>query len=634
MPSLHQAQGHYRYDPSTLTAQGPARIFPHSGADGTVQYVISRIGQNLVDRGQVSAPWSLLLEQLETWSKSADETWIKFSTLFADLAIFQSDWFNFNLPPGEQFNADFVKLRRDMGKTLTAAKKAAESVTETLSVPAELRKANRAQTQRNVFYQTLEQDQRARPTIAAIYQRDSGLSDAEFARQRLAGPNPIALYRVQDKSVLNGIAHPRLDLADAAMQDRLFAIDYPLLNLAPAELQIGRYVGSPKAFFYRGDQGLEPVLIQLEAGGKLYTPHDADDWMRAKLYVQVADVTQHELITHLCYTHLAMEAIAIATPRQLPENHPVYRLLRPHLKFLLAINTRGNAILLSEGAAIDKLMAPTRPVALSLIDRAFREKSFSEYAFPRDIQQRGVTAEFLADFPYRDDAQLLWRAIYNYAAAYLQQYYASDVVVVNDAYLQEWAAELGAPLKTRSLDEFAQAPDWIPQSVAQQVGLTLEALPDFPRLPNFPNSTHPGQILSLQELIDVAAIVIFTCSAQHAAVNFSQFDYFGYVPNSPFAAYTRPDVPAALSDLLPSPEQELGQMELTFALSGIRWSQLGSSEIINFVDAGDRQILRHFQSELATIEAEIQARNQKRLAQDGIDYPYLLPSLIPNSINI
>jgi arachidonate 15-lipoxygenase len=623
MPSLNQSQGHYRYDPSTLKAEGPARIFPHNGADGVVQYIATKFSQNLVDQGQLSAPWILLLEQLEAFTKTADETWLKFATLFADLKIFQSDWFNFTLPPGEQFNSDFMKLRREMGMGLNAATEAAKSVAAS---------PNRLVEQRILFYQALETHGRTRPKLLAIHERDRGLSDTEFARQRLAGPNPAMIYRVQDKDVIATLTHPAL--TDLVQQNRLFLAEYPLLNLAPAELQVGRYVGSPKAVFQSGDRGLEPIGIQLEAGGKTFTPADGDDWMRAKLFVQVADVTQHELITHLCYTHLAMEAIAISTPRQLPENHPVYRLLRPHLKFLLAINTRGNAILLSEGAAIDNLMAPTRAVSLSLINKAFRQKSFPDYAFPRDIQQRGVTAEFISDFPYRDDAQLLWCAIYNYVSAYLNQYYASDAVVVADSYLQAWAAELGAPLPTRSRSEYAQAPGWIPSAIAQQAGMQIDEFPDYARIPDFPNANHPGQILALQELIDVAAIVIFTSSAQHAAVNFSQFDYFGYAPNSPFAAYTRPDVPVPLSEMLPSAEKELGQMELAFALSGIRFSRLGSSEMIRFVDQGDRKILGHFQADLDAIESEIRSRNQQRIIDSGVDYPYLLPSLIPNSINI
>jgi arachidonate 15-lipoxygenase len=34
------------------------------------------------------------------------------------------------------------------------------------------------------------------------------------------------------------------------------------------------------------------------------------------------------------------------------------------------------------------------------------------------------------------------------------------------------------------------------------------------------------------------------------------------------------------------------------------------------------------------IEHQINARNQQRLLNTGIEYPYLLPSRIPNSINI
>jgi arachidonate 15-lipoxygenase len=117
-------------------------------------------------------------------------------------------------------------------------------------------------------------------------------------------------------------------------------------------------------------------------------------------------------------------------------------------------------------------------------------------------------------------------------------------------------------------------------------------------------------------------------------VNFSQFDYLGYVPNAPFALYSHPDTTSSISELLPPAEKELKQMELTFALNGISWGKLGSSELIRFANRGDRQILSQFQSELTEIESKIKLRNHKRLVTTGVDYPYLLPSRIPNSINI
>jgi arachidonate 15-lipoxygenase len=622
--SLTEAQGHYRYNPANLKSAGPFRLFPYSGQVGTLKYILTELPHVLAHEGKLSQPSTLLVENLVRLSLNLKENWAKITTLLVDLEIFQSGWFNFNLPPDEQFNSDFVRLRRDMGKVLTTAKKAAKQAGEHAS--------NHAHQQRMTFYQELEERGRARPTIVQIHERDSGLSDREFARQRLAGPNPMVIEQMRDAALLTAWQNT-IDIP--AHPERLFTLDYALLQLAPADMQPGRYVGVPQTLFYQGDQGLEPLLIQPTPGGKVFTPADGDAWMKAKLFVQVADVTHHELLAHLCYTHLAMEAFALATPRQLPVNHPLYRLLRPHFRFLLAINTRGNAILLGEGAAIDDMMAPTRAAAFAMMNKAYRQRPFGDYSLPRDMERRGLAG--LTEFPYRDDAQLLWDAVSRYATAYLQRYYPNDQAVQQDTYLQNWAAELGMPLSGRSPDEFADAPNWLPKEVIAEVDLDLTELPNchYPRVPNFPNATNPGKITTVTQLIDVATQLIFTCSAQHAAVNFSQFDYFGYVPNAPMAAYTQPDHEmTAVAELLPPPTQDLDQMELTFALSGIVWSRMGSSDIIHFTDAGDLQALQQLQADLKTIETQISDRNQHRHAAAGIDYPYLLPSRIPNSINI
>lgn len=635
-----EQQGQYRYDPTHLDQKGPARIFPYAGEDGVIRYVLTKLRQNLLDRGQLSQPLSLLLEQFEKASETLEEGWTTLLTILADCPVFHSNWFNLTLPPDEQFDSNFMGLRREMGGILQSALKAAEAAkTDSFLM-------------RSRFYQELEANGRSRPVLSQIHERDGGLSDREFARQRIAGQNPIVLRRWQvsfpdkDHQALQSWAEQSyrlgdgstIDLVQAAESKRLFVADYPLLaSLTPADLQRGRYVGSPVALFYRTEQGLTPVLIQVEKG-RVVTPDspEADAWMRAKLCVQTADVTHHELISHLCYTHLRMEAFAIATPRQLPSNHPIYQLLRPHFQFLLAINTRGNAMLLGEGAAIDTLMAPTRAASLALINRAY-QKPFQFHSLPNYIQHQGIEPEFLPEFPYRDDALLLWEAIAWYVTRFLHRYYPDDQAVEQDTYLQAWAEELGAPLHTRPRSEFPQAPVWLPKEWSIELGLDLEQLPSHARVPDFPSmevGQMLGKITSLQQLIEIVTQVIFTCGPQHAAVNFSQFDYVGYMPNAPFALYGRPDTPATLEDLLPSPTQELGQMRLAFALSGIVWGRLGSSDLIKFPDRSDRQVLEQFQFELSEVEAKIKTRNQQRLADHGVDYPYLLPSRIPNSINI
>ncbi|MBD2166956.1 lipoxygenase [Calothrix membranacea FACHB-236] len=625
-------QGQYRYNPATLDDKGPARIFPYGGEDGVLRYILMKLRQNQLSQGQVSQPLSLIVAELEKLIHDFEGNFDNLSTLLADFEIFQSGWFNFYLPPNEQFNASYVRQRKQMLQRLLKATDAAK-------------KADSHEQQRSHFYQSLEQsgkcqpDSPQRPIVSLIHQRDGGLSDREFGRQRLAGQNPMVLRRLQSEEtgrLQAWINQPYkladdsvIDLVASAGANRLFIADYPLLqDLKATDLHYGRYVGSPTALFYRSDDGLEPLLIEVEKGRVVTNQDNSDDWTKAKLSVQTADVTDHELITHLAYTHLAMETFAIATARQLPENHPLSRLLRPHFQFLLAINTRGNSLLLGEGSAIDQLMATTRETSLGLINRAYRKRAFREYSLLNNITTRGIEAKFISEFPYRDDALLLWEAIANYTTRYLQRYYGDDRAVQQDVYLQAWTAELGAPLDSRPLSEFAQAPSWVPNEWAIATGLEIEELPNYPRVPGFP------EITSLQQLIDIATVIIFTSGPQHAAVNFSQFDYAGYVPNAPLALYSQPDIPSTLKQLLPPPIKDLEQMQLSFSLSGINWGKLGSSDLINFTEQGDRQILTQFQNELKDIERTIKNRNQQLVANGGVEYPYLLPSRIPNSINI
>ena len=48
-----EPQGHYRYDPTALDHQGPARLFPFAGEDGFLRYVLSQRRHNLLAQGTV-----------------------------------------------------------------------------------------------------------------------------------------------------------------------------------------------------------------------------------------------------------------------------------------------------------------------------------------------------------------------------------------------------------------------------------------------------------------------------------------------------------------------------------------------------------------------------------------------------
>lgn len=632
--SLSEKKGYYRYHPHGLLHKGAARLFPYTGEDGSARYVVNQLYQNLLNQGKLSVPWSLLLAQIKQIMGELESKWQDVSTLLVDCEIFQSDWFNFDLPPDEQLNSNYVQEKRQLLLQIWVAIAYAKVRSSNLSA------SQRNQQQRQLFFQALEKAGFAHPipAVTRIYERSGGVSDREFVRQRLAGANPMVIRRIQaiDKELIQALGSQtyklangnNIDLLKSAGENRLFIADYPLFqDLKITDLQPGKYLGSPTAIFYRHERGLEPVLIEL-CKGRVVTPAitggEADDWAKAKLYFQSADATHHQLISHLCYTHLAMEAFAIATARQLPNNHPVFSLLSPHFQFLIAINHQ----LLAPSSDLTELIAPNKETIEKLSNIAYRQKSFWYYSLLNDIEVRGIEPQLLPDFPYRDDALLLWEAIAKYTTRYLQRYYPDDKAVIQDIYLQTWADELSTPLSNCPPADFPLVPQWLPQDWITLSGIQPEELPSYPRVPGF------TKIGSLQQLIDIATIIIFTCGPQHAAINASQFDYFGYVPNAPLAIYSRPDTSTSLEQLLPPPDQDLLQMQLTSTLSGVSWGNLGSSDLIQYTGQNDRRILAQFQDDLQEITGKIQLRNQQRLINTNFDYPYLLPNNIPNSINV
>jgi arachidonate 15-lipoxygenase len=450
------------------------------------------------------------------------------------------------------------------------------------------------------------------PAIASEF-----TSDEVFARMRVAGPNPMvisALATIPAKFPVTeaqfAAAMPGGDsLAAALAEGRLFVCDYAVLDGLPAAKGtdgLPKYGFAPIALFALPKQGrsLRPVAIQ--CGQKpgpeapIFTPADGYNWQAAKACVQVADLNHHELISHLGRTHLFVEPFVVATRRELAPNHPLSLLLTPHFEGTIFINWAAPKVLINPGGFVDTLLASTIDGDLSLSVGSVKGSPFSTLSLPRDLAARGVADPArLPDYPYRDDALLVWGAIERWVRGFLGLYYHDDRDVQGDWELARWAGEVTA-LAGGRITGFADEDGFF----------------------------------DLDELVHAVTTLVFTASAQHAAVNFPQAPLMSYLPAAPLSSYQPAPRKAGMSEqdwlkgFAPISDAEQ-QALILYLLGSVHHTTLGGYADGQFGDERVAAPLNRFHADLQEIEAEITRRNGKRTP-----YEFLLPSQIPQSINI
>ena len=142
------------------------------------------------------------------------------------------------------------------------------------------------------------------------------------------------------------------------------------------------------------------------------------------------------MITHLLRCHLMMEPTAVASWRNLPSVHPVWKLLYPHTKGIMAINTLGRNDLIPAGGVADKVLSIGGGGHIDLMQKHYRSLTFDSYDLIKNLTDRGVMD--LKKFDYKNDAVQLWDAIKNFVKEIIYIYYKNDndVKKVNVSFLR------------------------------------------------------------------------------------------------------------------------------------------------------------------------------------------------------
>ncbi|PKA54495.1 Lipoxygenase 6, chloroplastic [Apostasia shenzhenica] len=375
--------------------------------------------------------------------------------------------------------------------------------------------------------------------VPSIISRDrfSWLRDNEFARQMLAGVNPVSIERLREfpivskldpsvygspesaitKDCLENELHG-MAVEEAIENHRLYILDYHDL-LLPFMKKInsiqGRKTYASRTILLHTHNGiLRPIAIELSLPSRkmVYTHgHDATTnwiWKLAKAHVFANDAGVHQLVNHWLRTHACMEPYIIASHRQLSTMHPIFKLLHPHMRYTLEINALARQSLINGGGIIESCFTPGR-YSMELSSTAYKTMwRFDMEALPADLIRRGMAVEdssmpggiklVIEDYPYAADGILIWSAIQDWVHDYVSAFYSDDDTIASDSELQSWWDEI----KNKGHEDKKHEPWWP----------TLD---------------------TRESLTRILSTIIWTASGQHAAINFGQYPFGGFMPNRP-----------------------------------------------------------------------------------------------------
>lgn len=429
-------------------------------------------------------------------------------------------------------------------------------------------------------------------------------SDAHFGRQRLYGCNPRSLQLCksipENFAVTEDMVTEYLEsfsLSEALEQNRIFIVNHSILD-GILDSENNQIIPSPMALFYLdSSENLMPIAIQLYQDSEkspVFVPNDpCNTWLLAKMWFNNADATFQRVCLLFVSSHWILGSITLSIHRNLSPSHPIFRLLAPYIRLVLAINNF-EVRQLTDVAWADQFMTIKSDGVAKLTEKYWEKYDFKKNCnISNEMEDNQIgTSEVIGEYPYRDDGLLLHACIMNYVNEIVTGYYNTEKKLLGDEELQNWAKEL--------VNE-------------NTCGLK--------------NMYGDGSFTNKEDVTDLLTCIIYKATVEHAALNLPLYDEGAFVPNYPLMmrgepptskdVLTEADVMAAI----PTRHVTMELVVINKVLSERDSSGLADSRAIYQYDPIAEEARSNFRRSLHEAAQVINLRNNKRTR----DYDYLNP---------
>ncbi|KAL5258994.1 hypothetical protein ACHWQZ_G009457 [Mnemiopsis leidyi] len=352
--------------------------------------------------------------------------------------------------------------------------------------------------------------------------------DEECGRQILLGPHAIKLTKVKTldgrwRQGLSKLADHHLEgkTPDQALQGGLLyeVTTDTLIGIKHGGRQSLKLTGTKQTWYVtladclvyqRSDNKVVPVLIRLEnrvdeepetwwvppPPGSSKDDPEYLQWLLAKMYFRGSDLNRYSLCAHFCRAHAVGEVFGVAAYRNLPNAHPILRLLQPHIQGIIPVNVHARVIFQAPEDGGFSMFIGVGDQTREVFENYFKEFCYEELLFPRSIEVREV--QDVPGYYHRDDMLASWKIIEAYVNEMVDLTYATSEDVLKDEEIQNFARE-----------------------IAEHGFGRFEKKAGFPR-----------SISNKEKLCEYLTAIVFNFSFYHASVNFQTFKY-SFPPNAP-----------------------------------------------------------------------------------------------------